>query len=111
MIDVYNKGGRIRRLGSVDLNKYFRLQVRKSRDTYIADFTVINTNLIMVVTWLGVVFVSLPSGKILTSFEFGNGQRTSCASILRDGRVYSAGDGGLLATFQFPENVRDDLRR
>lgn len=46
--------------GSVDLKKYFRQQGRNSSDPYIKYITIINSNLVMVVSYLGIVFVSLP---------------------------------------------------
>lgn len=98
---------------SVDLKQYFSQHERTSNPPNIHDITLINSRLMLVTCGSGVVIVSLPSGNVVACFEFRNQLRTFCATILRNGRIYAAGERAHCFTFQqFPSwYIRDDLKR
>lgn len=90
-IIIHENGFVYGQLGPLDLKQYFRQHGRTPNGAHIHEITIINSNLMMMVCWLGIVFVSLPFGKILACSEFGSKKFTTCATILSDARIFSAG--------------------
>lgn len=104
-IYIHNDGGNYGLVASADLKLYFRRQGKSSEDPHIHDITVINSNLMMVVCWLGIEFVPLLSGKIVACFECRSVKFTHCATVLRDGRIYATGKKAYFTTFEVPDNI------
>jgi len=88
MMYVYANDGGYGLIGSLDVYGYFNLQKKK---TYsypdINGFTLMSSNVMMVVCWPGIVFVSLPSREIIACFEFEDSQTIQCGTILQDGLI------------------------
>lgn len=64
----------------------------------------------MVACWLAIVFVALPSGKIVASFDFGYQEYTNFATVLGDGRIYAAGTNAHCTRFQVLDKYRVDMK-
>jgi len=119
MIYVYGERPENVLLKTIDLRKYFEVNpfnIERDREQgkdypYIEGVTVISENFMMVVCWLGIVFISLPSGQIVACLKLGDEQCIYSGTILQDGRIYAAGSSGHCATFQAPDIIRDDVKR
>jgi len=84
------------------------------RPAYIQNTIFISSKLVLVFCKIGIYFLSLPSLVISVCFEFGSAQlqrRAISISILPDGNIYAAGMYGCFATFQAPEQLRDDMKK
>jgi len=119
MIYVYSSYAAVGFLKSIDLRKYFKgnpweagQDIEQGKDyPYIEGVTIISSNLMMVVCWLGIVFVSLPSGQIVACMKFGDEQCIFGGTILHDGRIYAVGSSGNCATFEAPDIIVDDVKQ
>jgi len=96
---VHENGGSFTRLGSV---KFHSREFNK--------ILCISSHLIIVTFGCGIYFLSLPSLTITDCFELEKSPSVSIC-ILPCGNIYAAGKHGYCATFQAPEQYREDMKK